>query len=380
MEIKKISAIICAAGKGERAQFNKNKLLAPLFGAPVLYHTLKKFDIKEIDEVIVTSSKVDLKEISAICAPFGFKVVEGGATRTQSVKRALEHVTGDIVLIHDGARPYVTKEIIVNCIDSAQKFGSGVCAIKLTDTAVCAELGLVTDRLNRDDVYRVQTPQAFITEDIKYAYSLSGNEVFTDDSAVYGKFIAPPRIVEGSEDNVKLTFKRDFESNYPLPLSCKLIGFGVDVHAVCEGNCVTLGGIKIDCGFALAAHSDGDVVIHALMDALLSAAGLRDIGVYFPDSDPSLSGADSRVMLAKVRDILGAMKLEPKNISITVQAEKPKLAPHIEDMKTTLSQVLHMDKSRIAIAAGTSEKLGFVGQCLGICAYAAVTLCEVENG
>ena len=119
---EKVSVIICAAGKGERAGFDKNKLLAPLYGAPALWHTLKKFDIPEVDEVIVAASERDLEEISALCKPFGYRVVTGGATRMESVERALAEVTGEIVLIHDGARPFVSKELILSCIDGVKKF------------------------------------------------------------------------------------------------------------------------------------------------------------------------------------------------------------------------------------------------------------------
>ena len=134
---EKISVIICAAGKGKRAGFEKNKLLAPLYGAPALWHTLKKFDMPEVDEVIVAAAECDFEEISALCKPFNYKVVKGGATRTESVKRALEAVTGEIVLVPDGARPVLSHTLISNCIDGVKKFGSAVAAIKLTDTAVC---------------------------------------------------------------------------------------------------------------------------------------------------------------------------------------------------------------------------------------------------
>ena len=164
---EKVSAVICAAGKGERAGLGKNKLLAPLYGAPALYHTLKKFNIKEIGEVIVTSSETDFKEISALCKPFGYKTVIGGKTRTESVKNALEAVTGDIVLIHDGARPFVEKQLILNCIDSVKKFGSAVAAVKFTDTAAISQYGEISDYTDRENLYRIQTPQGFLTEDIK---------------------------------------------------------------------------------------------------------------------------------------------------------------------------------------------------------------------
>ena len=376
---EKVSAIICAAGKGERAGFGKNKLLAPLFGAPALYHTLKKFDIYEIDEVVVTSSKEDLKEISAMCAPFGFRAILGGQTRTESVKNALKEITGDIVLIHDGARPFVEKQLILNCIDSVKKFGSAVAAIKFTDTAVGVVLGEIHERLDRDSLYRVQTPQGFFTDDIRHAYELAGDKVYTDDSAVYGEFIAPPRIVEGDENNIKLTYKTDFPREYPLlsAVEGQKIGFGVDTHAFGKGSFVTLAGVKIACENSLIAHSDGDVIIHAVMDAYLSAAGLKDIGHYFPDTDKKYANANSAKLLEKVIEIVKTQGYSGVNLSITVQAEKPRLSGYIDEMKKNLSRLCGIPEENVAVAAGTCERLGFVGEGLGITAYAAVLLKKI---
>lgn len=373
----KISAIILAAGKGERAGFNKNKLLVPLHGAPVLYHTLKKFQLEEIEEVIVTASKKDFKEISALCKPFGYEIVLGGKTRTDSVKNALNKVTGDIVLIHDGARPFVSRELILNCIESVKLYGSGICAVNATDTAVYSTLGVVSDRLDRSSLYLVQTPQGFYTEDIKNAYSLAGDKSFTDDSAVYGAYIDSPRICAGDSKNIKLTFKDDFEKEYPAPLSCNRTGFGVDVHAFGEGNFVTLAGEKIECANSLIAHSDGDVIIHSVMDAYFSAAGLEDIGHYFPDSDEKFKGADSGRLLKNVVQILREKGFAPESVSISVQAERPRLAPHIDKMKQNLAALLSIDKESIAIAAGTCEGLGFVGEGLGIISYCFATVKKI---
>lgn len=373
---EKVSAIICAAGKGERAGLGKNKLLAPLYGAPALYHTLKKFNIKEIGEVIVTSSETDFKEISALCKPFGYKTVLGGKTRTESVKNALEAVTGDIVLIHDGARPFVEKQLILNCIDSVKKFGSAVAAVKFTDTAAISQYGEISDYTDRENLYHIQTPQGFLTEDIKKAYRLAGDKSYTDDGAVYMRFIAPPRLVEGSENNIKLTYKNDFPREYPqvLPVSGQKIGFGVDTHAFGDGEFITLAGVKIPCGKSLIAHSDGDVIIHAVMDAYLSAAGLKDIGHYFPDTDESTLNADSAKMLEKVIETVKNSGYVGGNLSVTVQAETPRLSPYIDKMAHRLGEICKLPPENIAIAAGTCERLGFVGEGLGITAYCAVLL------
>lgn len=370
----KISAIICAAGKGERAGFDKNKLLAPLHGEPALRHTLKKFNIDEIDEVIVTSSKRDFEEISALCLPFGYKVVIGGDTRTESVRRALDSVTGDIVLIHDGARPFLSQKLIKSCIDCVKTNRSAVCAVKATDTVIYAD-GARQDRLDRNNLYLVQTPQGFYTEDIKRAYEKAGG-AYTDDSAVYAEFIAPPAIIDGETENKKLTYKTDFDA--PLPAySTGRVGFGVDTHAFGKGGFVTLGGKKIECDKSLIAHSDGDVLVHAVMDSLLSAAGLRDIGCYFPDTDEKFRGADSLEMLKEVVNIIKNAGYAPLNISASIQAEKPKLKNHIPEIKNNLSRVLGIPTENIAVAAGTCEGLGFVGEGLGITAYCIATLREV---
>lgn len=378
----KISVIICAAGKGERAGFGKNKLLTPLGGAPALYHTLEKFNIPETDEVIITSSERDFEEISALAAPFGYTVTPGGETRTESVKLALEKVTGDIVLIHDGARPFVTRKIITDCIESVKEYGSGVCAVKFTDTAVCSENGIIIGRLDRDSLYRLQTPQGFKTEDIRRAYSsLKEGESYTDDSAVYGAFIAPPHICAGDEGNIKLTYARDFGRELPAPPSpdgCR-IGIGVDVHAFGVGNEITLGGVKIPCDRGLIAHSDGDVAVHAVMDALLSAAGLKDIGHYFPDSDENLRGADSICLLKQVCALVREKGYAPANISLSVQAEKPRLSPYIEKMTQNIADACGIPQTCCAVAAGTCEGLGFVGKSLGIAAYCSALLKE-KNG
>lgn len=378
----KVSVIIAAAGRGERAGFAKNKLLAPLYGAPALWHTLKKFDIPEADEVIIASSECDFEEISTLASSFGYKVVKGGATRTESVKNALEAVTGDIVLIHDGARPFISRELILKCIDSVERFGSAVCATPCTDTIATANYGLITGFHDRGSLYRLQTPQGFFTDEIRRAYALAGDKNYTDDSSVYCEFCGFPHIVEGEGSNKKLTFADDFMREIPSICAApsQRTGFGVDVHAFCEGSFVTLAGVKIDCGKALLAHSDGDVVFHAVTDALLSAAGLKDIGHYFPDTDPKYKNADSAQMCAAALKEVKKAGYAPVNISISVQAEKPRLAAHVDKMISNIAHMLEISPKNVAVAAGTCERLGFVGEGLGIAAYATVLLQEVKHG
>lgn len=375
----KVSAIICAAGSGDRAGFGKNKLLATLGNAPALWYTLKQFHISEIDEVIVTSSLNDYREIKTLCAPFGYEVMIGGKTRYLGVKKALEKVTGDIVLIHDGARPFVTKKIILDCISTATAYGSAVCATPVTDTMAAVYYGVITDVPRRETVYALQTPQGFRTDDIKKAYELAANDgiAYTDDSSVYANYIGLPHIFEGDRRNTKLTYREDFTFEAPriTPPECCRIGIGADTHAFGGlDDFVTLAGVKIPCDSSLVAHSDGDVVLHAVMDALLSAAGLSDIGHYFPDTDKKYKGADSAELLRQVMGMLKERGYAPVNISITIEAEKPRLAQYNDEMRASVAALCEIEADNVSIAAGTAEKLGFVGEGLGIVAYAATML------
>ncbi len=377
--MNKVSAIICAAGTGERAGFGKNKLLTPLAGAPAIYHTLEKFDLKEIDEVIVAASGTDYKEIKAICAPFGYSVIIGGKTRFESVKKALDKVTGDIVIIHDGARPYVTEKMIKDCIEGATAYGSAVCAIPATDTTAIVYYGVITDVPKRESVYCVQTPQGFNTDAIKKAYELASLEgrSFTDDSSAYSAYIGIPHVIDGDRKNIKLTYREDFMRDIP-PIyagECDSIGFGTDTHAFGGyDKFVTLAGVKIECDRSLVAHSDGDVVIHAIMDAILSACGLKDIGHYFPDTDKKYKGADSTKLLLQVMEMAKESGNKLQNVSVTIQAEKPKLAPNFDEMAAKIAKVCGIPRECAAVAAGTSERLGFVGEGLGITAYCTVLM------
>lgn len=373
---RKISLIVCAAGKGERAGLSRNKLFAVLNGAPVIYHTLKAFDIPEISEVILACAEDDLDEMKAIAASFNCRIITGGKTRTQTVKLALQEVTGDYVIIHDGARPFVSREVIDRCIDTVLDYGSAVAAISSTDTIGRIEYGVIVDVPPRGESFLLQTPQAFSTENIRHAYELAGDKEYTDDSAVYAEFEAPPRIFDGDRRNIKLTYGDDFLREYPSIPKGGSVGFGMDVHAFGEGDGVTLAGVKIPCDKKLIAHSDGDVVLHALTDAFLSAAGLKDIGHYFPVHDEKYDGADSAEILKTALEAVKEAGYEPFNISVTIQAEKPKLAKYIDKMVASLARLTNLKEGHVAVAAGTSEKLGFVGEEKGICAYCAVSVRE----
>lgn len=371
-----VCAIICAAGKGFRAGFEKNKLLVPIGGDRVLKKTLSAFHFPLIDEIVVTASQEDMTEITEICSAFpNTKVVLGGETRSRSVYNALQQTKADIVLIHDGARPFVTREIIEGCIQSVKSHGSGICAVPSLDTVAMAKDGVITQVPSRDCMWQIQTPQGFFRENIAFAYERAfenENEVYTDDSSVFKKYCGYPRLCAGARDNIKLTYAQDFRQN---TARC---GFGVDTHAFGKPqNYILLGGVKIPSESGLIAHSDGDVLIHALMDALLSAAGLRDIGFYFPDSNPDFKNADSTALLQTVLRLITERGFAVANVSIAIQAEKPRLAKYIDEMKNTLSALLKIDPTAVGVTAGTNEGLGYVGEGKGITVHAYALLREL---
>lgn len=366
-----ISAILCAAGSGSRAGFSGNKVLRELNGLPVLLYSVSAF-AATADEILIACREEDRTRIDALLSPFPHaRTVIGGRTRTQSVYSALQAAQGDIVLIHDAARPFVTRKIIWDCIVCVRQFGSGVCALPATDTTVLAEDGRIVSVPARKDVFTVQTPQGFLRDELLRAYTAAFSEEreddFTDDSGVYAAYIAPPHIFLGDRANKKLTYPEDFAP-------AERAGFGVDTHAFGEGDHIVLGGVRIPHTRGLVAHSDGDVLVHALMDALLSAAGLRDIGHYFPDTDARFAGADSMALLAEVVQLVKEHGLAPKNVSLTILAQRPRLAPHIGAMKANLAAALSLPPDAVGIAAGTNEHLGYVGEEKGITCFAMVLL------
>lgn len=375
----KISAVVPAAGAGARAGFSKNKLLTFFRGEPVLYRTVSALSACEsIGEIVIAAAKRDIAEISAMFEKFAnVRAVCGGDTRTQSVLFALRACDSpDYVLIHDGARPFVTQKILNDCIETVRAHGSAVCALPVTDTiALCAEekIGSIPDR---SALYALQTPQAFSYAEILAAYEKIGGETFTDDSGVYAKFVAPPQIFAGDVKNKKLTFREDFLSD---PLPAPRVGVGIDTHAFGRAqDHIVLGGARIPSESGLIAHSDGDVLVHAVMDALLSAAALPDIGHFFPDTDPAFADADSLRLLERVRDLLSEKGFAPRNVSAAIQAERPRLQKYIFSMRENIARALRISPDDVGLSAGTNEGLGYVGEGKGITATAYVSLTETH--
>ena len=360
----KVSLILACAGKGARAGFDKNKLLVDICGRTCFEKTFDFFvDCKLIDQIIVAASQNDLDFIKSIVGEKAL-VVKGGATRTQSVKNALDKVDGDIVLIHDGARPYVTKKIIEDCIETAKTFGSAIPVIPTRNTAVKVEDGKVFEYLGKSEIFAVQTPQGFNTNDIKRAYACAGDTAFNDDGEVYKKYVGAVRVFEGDPKNVKLTFPEDF--NFATEKSSYRFGTGFDCHRLVENRKLILGGVTIPHDKGLLGHSDADVLTHAIMDAILSA--------HFSDKDPRYKDARSMDLLKKVLSMIDEKGYTADGVSATIMAEKPKLLTHIPSITQNLAAALSLPNDKVGIGATTLEGLGFVGREEGICVHATATL------
>ncbi len=363
---RNVTAIITCAGSGARAGFGYNKLLKDLGGITPFEKTVGVFArVEKIDRIIITCSEADkdifIKKCNGLNAEADFVI--GGKTRTESVGNALALVgDGDAVLIHDGARCFITRDIIEKCIDSVLEFGTGIVAIPSTDTVAETDgLGKIV-KTERKNKYSVQTPQGFISGNLKKAYSMiKEDEEFTDESGLYAKYIGFPKIVEGSPLNKKLTTPEDFtvaENIY--------VGTGFDLHVFEVGRKLILGGIEIPHGKGLLGHSDADVLTHAIMDAMLSASSLGDIGRHFPDTDPKYKGISSMKLLEEVVKIINKSGYKLKNVSSVIMAQKPKLAKFVDTIRANLANALCVDESCVGITCTTLEGIGTVGREEGI--------------
>jgi len=373
--MKKNYAIIAAAGSGSRMQLNFNKLFIEFDGKSILEHTVEKFASHPfIDGVLVVHSKEDTEKIKALLSHFGEKVqlVLGGQQRYASVFNALQVLPEDceIVLIHDAARPFITEEIISGSIFACRDFGNAVVGVPVKDTIKqCTEDAFVTNTPDRNTLWSVQTPQTFYYKEILSAYKSCDLQGVTDDASVLERAGGKVKMIMGSYNNIKITTCEDLKQN-----ALQRVGIGYDVHAFAQERRLILGGVEIPYSQGLLGHSDADVLVHAIMDALLGAAALGDIGKHFPDTDMVYKGISSLDLLAKVCNLLKSEKYVIINISAVVLAQAPKLAQYIEEMRRNIANVLGISLSCINIAATTTEKLGFIGRQEGMAAEAIALL------
>ena len=415
----KVAVVVPAAGQGRRMGGRISKQYLLLAGKPVLAHTLEALEANTaVGEIIVVARREEIEFCQReIVARFGFskvkEVVEGGKERQDSVLAGLGHVSASFpwVAVHDGVRPLLTSEVISRVFDSLRNFSAVAAAVPLRDTIKLASSeGWVEKTLPREGIWAIQTPQAFERELLLAAHQRAQKEgvYATDDAALVERLGVKVRLVLGSPENIKVTVPDD------LPLAEAVLarrlmlaegggrgegrgerlaamaekwpqaeqaagravraGIGYDVHPFAPGRRLVLGGVEIPSEMGLEGHSDADVLLHALMDALLGALALGDIGHHFPNTDARYKDVSSLLLLREVMELVFARGYRVGNVDCTVIAETPRLAPFVSSMREVIAKELCCGAESVSIKATTNEGLGFVGRKEGIAAMAVAVL------
>ena len=371
------AAIIVAAGRGLRAGGGVPKQWRSLGGRLVVEHALARFAAHPaIDRTLLVVSPQDmgkypLPDLSK------FDLVAGGATRRASVLAGLRALDGayDHVLIHDGARPCVSPDIITRVLETLQTHKAAAPALPVVDALWSGQDGIVNGPVDRSGLYRAQTPQGFDLTAITTAHQTYIGDA-ADDVEIARAAGLEVAIVDGSEDNLKITTADDFTRAARILRDQMDIrtGNGFDVHRFGEGSQVILCGVAVPHDHGLQGHSDADVGMHAVTDAIYGALAQGDIGRHFPPSDPQWKGAASDIFLRHAVDLAGRMNYRIGNVDCTLICEFPKIGPHADAMQTRMAEIMGLRADQVSIKATTSEKLGFTGRGEGIAAQASATL------
>lgn len=379
-------AVIVAAGNSSRMGGGHSKTLAELCGTPVVRYSLERFaECPMVAEIAVVCREQDMDEMRRCAEGLALpvSVVTGGKERQDSVRRGVEALSAgtEYIVIHDGARPMVTAEVIERVCTDALKYGAATAAVPAKDTFKLGD-GFVEETPPRERLFAVQTPQAFKKDMYLYAVGRAEDcgKTYTDDCQLVESVGGRVRLSDGDYRNIKITTPEDMLTARAFIGEKKerkqmRVGYGYDVHRLVEGRELILGGVKIPFEKGLLGHSDADVLTHAIADALLGAAALGDIGKLFPNNDPRYKGADSLKLLEQVCCVLRARGHEIGNIDCTLNAQRPKIAPYIAQMRENLASACGVDTDRISVKATTEEGLGFTGSGEGMSA-AAVCLLE----
>lgn len=383
---RSVSAVLVAAGSSTRMGFDK--LCADLGGETVLRRSIRAFDsCPLVSELILVAgqNRPQLEQEARLCRK-PVQVVDGGATRAESAKNGVLAARGELVAIHDAARPFVSQAVIAAAVQAAAKGGVAAPAVPVKDTVKQAAAGdgrtvpsecMVEATPERSTLYAVQTPQCF--DRGAYLAALEALDpakarLVTDDCSLFELTGRPVQLTQGDYANIKITTREDL----PRPAAkggCRMrIGHGYDVHRLVEGRKLILGGVEVPFEKGLDGHSDADVLAHAVMDAALGAAALGDIGQLFPDTDPAYAGADSLELARHVARILAEAGWRVVDLDATLLCQRPKLAPHIPAMRENLARAFGLETGAVSVKATTEEHLGFTGQGLGIAAHAVALL------
>jgi len=391
--MNKVVALITACGRGNR--FNRGegvpKQYMPLAGKPLLYHSIKAFlDHPQISDVICVINPDDVALYQETVLGLDLlNPVFGGETRQSSIRLGLEALRDynpQKVLIHDGVRPFVSKRIINGILEKLETHLAVIPAIAVEDTLKKFGDGKIEWTLERDNLWRAQTPQGFYYKDILNSHIAFKDLHFTDDASLNEYAGIPVAIVPGSQNNFKITTEDDYErAKNMVPFFIhevreeSRVGSGFDVHGFRareegENKFIRICGVDIEFERKIEAHSDGDVGIHAAIDAILGALSCGDIGEHFPPTNPKWKNADSQEMLKIINQLMKKKSARLVNLDITVICQEPKISKYKERMREILAQILEVEKSRVNVKATTTEELGFLGRREGLAAQAAVSL------
>ena len=362
-----ITLILLGAGSSTRFESNVKKQWLYTGDIPLWLQVAEHFGkAADFTQIIIVSSAEDITLMQSFA---DYNYVKGGASRQDSLSNALQHVTSEYVLVSDIARSCVPQDMIERILAAKEKGSCIVPVLPVTDT-----LYLGDSPIDREQVKIIQTPQLSVTKTLKK--SLLTEQIFTDDSSAVASMGEKVHFVEGSVHAHKLTTIADLEKLFCIqePSTKTLTGFGLDIHPFEKDKEMFLCGVKIDVDYGFKAHSDGDVAIHALIDALLGAAGMGDIGELYPDTDESYAGVDSKKLLADTVTKLKTHGFEIGNVDLTILAQAPKILPYKEEMRQTLASLLGIRQNFVNIKATTAEKLGFVGRKEGVTVHAVANL------
>jgi len=365
--VREVSLILLAAGNSTRFGLPTKKQWLYIEDKPLWLFVANSFKkLYDFAQIVIVGNKYELKLMQQF---ENFKFVEGGDTRQESLKNALKHINSKYVVVNDVARCCIDKEMFYRLLEAKKENSCIVPTLKISDTTYYDG-----KPIDREKLLRVQTPQLSCTQTLKEV--LQDSKDYTDESSAFyanGKDVV---FVEGSLKADKLTYKEQLKTLKCLkqPLSNPKSGFGIDIHPFEDGKEMVLCGVKIDSTFGFKAHSDGDVAIHALIDALFGATNLGDIGELFPDTDNRYKDADSKELLKTAVNLIKGVGYEITNCDLSIVAQTPKLLPYKEQMQSSLSSLLGVSKTQVNIKATTAEKLGFIGRKEGVAVYATVTV------
>jgi 2-C-methyl-D-erythritol 4-phosphate cytidylyltransferase / 2-C-methyl-D-erythritol 2,4-cyclodiphosphate synthase len=379
------AALIVAGGRGLRAGDGIPKQYRDLGGAPVLRHALETFthhpDI-DVVRVVIHPDDHDLYSLAAKGLALG-PPIHGGATRQESCRNGLESFAGDPprnILIHDAARPFIDAPTIDRVIAALDKFDGAIAAVPVHDTLKKADdSGVISATIDRANLWRAQTPQGFRYDLLHAAHTNAAHNNFTDDAAIAEAHGLRVTTVPGSEENIKVTTPEDFVRAEMRLVERAVLpdfrtGSGIDVHPFEPGDHAMLCGVRVPHDKGLAGHSDSDVGLHALTDALLGTIGAGDIGAHFPPSDPQWRGVDSAVFLKHSAKLVSESGGQIRHVDVTLICEAPKIGPHRDAMRTRIADILSLDISRVSVKATTTDGLGFLGRGEGVAAQATATV------